>query len=141
MKISTLISGRPELLRQAHLANLALAHETLRNFARRIERARLTGRVVLQPTDPDSGRYCATLTALDGRQSVIEEHFTDEDFLELADVLGFALGQVTGDPRDISFRLEKFTASFLAPLRAELEKAGVAIDEHTLPSDPDRPDL
>ena len=39
MKLSTLISSREDLLRRAHLANLALAHETLRRFARRIARA------------------------------------------------------------------------------------------------------
>jgi hypothetical protein len=132
MKLSTLISVRTALLRRAHLANLALAYETLRGFARRIERARLTGRVVLQPAAPEAGRFCATLTAIEGSQSVLEEHFSDEDLMELGDVLGFTLGERSGAPREIAFRLENFAESFLAPLRAELVEAGVAIDAHPL---------
>jgi len=33
MHLHTLLSGRPDILRQAHLANLALAYATLREFA------------------------------------------------------------------------------------------------------------
>ena len=129
MKLSTLISGRTELLRQAHLANLALAHETLLGFARRIERARLAGRVLLLPAAPEADRFCVTLTAIDGNQSVIEEHFADEELMELADVLAFTLDRRAGEPREIAFRLEQFAESFLAPLRAELVQAGVALDD------------
>jgi hypothetical protein len=128
MKLSTLISSRADLLRQAHLANLALAHETLGGFARRIAAANLRGPLVLQPAAPEEGRFCATLTALAGSQSVVEEHFTEEDLMDLADFLCLALGRAAGDPRDISFRGEKFTEAFLRPLRAELLAAGVALE-------------
>ena len=128
MKLSTLISSREELLRRAHLANLALAHETLRNFARRIATANLRGQLVLQPAAPAEGRYCAILTALEGSQAVVEEHFTEEDLMDLADFLCLALGRAAGDPRDIAFRGERFVESFLRPLRAELEAAGVALE-------------
>jgi hypothetical protein len=129
MKLSTLISSREELLRRAHLANLALAHETLRGFARRIAAAGLRGELVLQPAAPEEGRYCATLTAFASSQSVVEEHFTEEDLMDLADFLCLALGRTAGDPRDIAFRGERFVETFLHPLRAELEAAGVALDE------------
>ncbi len=61
MKLSQLVSLRPSLLRQARLANLAYAHETLRAFAARIARAGLRGTVCLKPVDPDAERFCAAL--------------------------------------------------------------------------------
>ncbi len=127
-KLSTLLSQRPDLLRQARLANLAFAYETLAACAERIARARLTGRVTLTPADPEAGRYCATLVTHEGSQSVIEEHFTDEGLLELADTVALVRDQPAGE---ISFSIEAFAEIFLAPLRSKLEHEGVAIDAAT----------
>jgi hypothetical protein len=125
-KLSTLLARRQALLRQARLASLAFAYTTLHDFARRIARAQLSGSVTLRHAAPHADRYWATLTALDGNQSVIEEHFTDEDLMDLADVLGFATGN---DAVEISFRLEELADTFLVPLRAELESEGIVIDQ------------
>ena len=123
--LSTLLALRPALLRQARLTNLAFAYETLAACAQRIARARLTGRVTLNSTDPTAGRYCATLVALDGSQAVIDEHLTDEALLDLADVIALARGHPTAE---VTFPIEELADIFLAPLRAELEREGIAID-------------
>ncbi len=124
-KLSTLLAQRPDLLRQARLANLAFAYETLAACATRIARARLTGRVTLTPAAPDVERYCATLVAHAGSQSVLEEHFTDESILELADTIALVRDQPAGE---VSFQIEAFAEVFLTPLRSELAREGVAID-------------
>lgn len=126
MKLSTLLSQRPALLRQARLANLACAYQTLAKFAARIARAQLRGAVLLKSAAPDQERYCATLTALECSQSVLDEHFTDEDLMEFADVVAFLRGNPAADD---AFRLEDVAEKLIAPLRAELKRAGVAIDE------------
>lgn len=129
MKLSHLLSQRPDLLKQVRLANLAFAYQTLTDFAARVARANLRGRVVLQPVDPAVERYCPSLTALQGNQSVIEEHFSDEDLLLLADVVGFA----TGHPGfEITFQLDELD-EFVAPLRAELLRSGVTLDTMRTP--------
>ena len=128
-KLSTLLTQRAALLQQARLANLAFSYHTLSEFAERIARAQLRGIVSLKHLAPDDGRYWPSLTALEGSQSVIEEHFTDEDIMELADVIGFTMGQ---DALDLTFRLEEFGETFGVPLRAELEREGVAIDGATV---------
>jgi hypothetical protein len=126
MKLSTLLTQRHTLVRQARLANLAFAYETLATFVARIVRARLQGTVVLKSPAPELEQFCATLTALHGSQAVLEEHFTDEDLLELADVISFLAGTPVADE---TFRLEDVAEKFLAPLRAVLEREGIAIDE------------
>jgi hypothetical protein len=124
MKLSKLLSQRPDLLRQVRLANLAFAYQTLGDFARRVERGALHGAVNLKPADPSSDRYCATLTALECNQSLIEEHFTEDDLMLLADVVAFA----TGHPGfEVTFHLDDLEEDFIAPLRAELERAGVEV--------------
>ncbi len=130
MKLSILLNRRPALLQQARLANLAFAYAKLDDFAGRVARARLTGEACLKPAAPDAGQFCAALVAINGRQSVIEEHFSDEDLMDLADVLAFVAG--TGDA-EFSFRLEELAEKFLAPLRDELDRAGVEFDR-PLPS-------
>lgn len=125
MKLSQLLNARQVLLRQAGLANLAFAYDLLSGVATRLHRARLTGRVRLQSAEPDADRYWSTLTALDGRQSVIEEHFTDEDLNDLADAIAFATNR---DALDLTFDLEDFASDFVAPLRAALEQAGITLD-------------
>jgi hypothetical protein len=124
-KLSTLLNRREALLLQARLANLAFAYKTLSDFAERIARARLTGRVTLQHASADVERYWASLTAIDGNQSVIEEHFSDADIMDLADVIAFT---TRSDELDLTFRLEDAAETFLVPMRAELSRAGIAID-------------
>lgn len=124
-QLSTLLTRRGALLQQARLANLAFAYETLGDFARRIARAQLRGAVALKSIAPEEGRFYPSLSALEGSQSVIEEHFSDEDLLELADVIEFATGT---NQVDFMFRLEDLADEFIAPLRAELEREGVIID-------------
>ena len=124
-KLSTLLLQRRALLHRARLANLAFAYVTLQRFLARIENARLRGRVTLRHAAPHADRYWASLTALDLSQAVIEEHFSDEDLMDLADVLSFATGN---EALDITFELEELAELFIAPLRIELEREGVAID-------------
>jgi hypothetical protein len=125
-KLSTLLTQRQALLRQARLANLAFAYTTLMEFAHRIARAQLSGRVTLKPAAPAAERYWASLTALDGNQSVIEEHFADEDLMDLADVLAFVTGN---DSLEVTFRLQDLAEEYLLPLRVELERNGIVIDK------------
>lgn len=128
MQLHTLLSGRPDILRQAHLSNLALAYATLRDFAQRLARARLAGGAVLHPPQPDEDRPWATLTALDCSQSIVEEHFTDQDLMDLSDVLQFTLAQPAGTPpAELTFRFEEFAARFVEPVRADLLRAGVKL--------------
>jgi hypothetical protein len=127
-KLSTLLSRRRDLLRRARLANLAFAFVTLQKFALRITRAELDGRVTLAHAAPDAERYWASLTALEMNQSVIEEHFTDEDVMELADVVAFVTGN---EALDITFDLEDLEELFIRPLRDELDREGVVIDQPT----------
>lgn len=132
MKLSSLLAQRQALLRQTRLANLAFAYDRLGDFARRIACARLRGEVRLQQAAPGADRYWASLTALEGNQSVIEEHFTDDDLMDLGDVIAYA----TGDNEiDLAFRIEELADRFLAPLRGQLEQAGVAIDREVTPVD------
>ena len=127
-KLSTLLSRRPALLQQARLANLAFAFATLHEFSERISRAQLSGRVRLAHAEPAAERYWVALIALENSQAVIEEHFTDRDLMELADVIGFATGN---SALDITFELQDFEAQFLKPLREELEREGIVIDRPT----------
>jgi hypothetical protein len=131
-RLSTLLTQRADLLRQARLANLALAYATLEKFATRIRQARLRGGVTLVPPRPEEEQYLATLTALAGAQSVIEEHFVDEDLLELADLLVFVTGR---DEPEWTFPIEEMGERFLVPLRAELEREGIEIDRADAASD------
>lgn len=122
MNFHQLLHQRDALLRQARLANTAYAYRRLGEFAGRMTRAQLHGAVRLDPGDPAGERPWPGLTALDGSQAVLEEHFLDEDILELADILGF-LGQDTGS--GVTFRLEELEGRFLPGLRRELVLAGV----------------
>lgn len=135
MNLSQLLAQRDALLQQAHLANLAYAHSQLADFAGRIARARLTGRVTLRHPLPDQENYCATLTALEGNQSVLEEHFTDLDVTDLADVLAFLCGQ---GQLELTFRIQELAAKFLVPLRLEIERLGISLDPLKPASTPPR---
>lgn len=131
-KLSTLLTQREALLRQTRLANLAYAYQVLRDFAARVARSQLSGRVTLAQVAPEAGRFCATLTAHEASQSVIEEHFTDEDISSLADVVGFLLGH---DAFEVAFSLENIGEQFLFPLRTELSREGIVFDATGIKSD------
>ena len=127
-KLSTLLTRRATLLQQARMANVAFAFATLQKFAERIARAQLSGRVRLTHAEPRAERYWVALIALELSQAVIEEHFTDRDLMEMADVIAFATGT---DALDITFELQDFDGQFLKPLREELEREGIVIDRPT----------
>ncbi|MBL9201248.1 MAG: hypothetical protein JNL39_12120 [Opitutaceae bacterium] len=123
--LSLLLAQRPALLRQVRLAHTAFAHATLATWVARITRARLNGPVTLRSADPGEERFCATIIARDGRQSIIEEHFTEEDVRDLAEAMAFV---TCSDELDLTFELEDLETRFLGPVRAELERAGITID-------------
>lgn len=125
MKLSQLLQARQGLIRRAGLANLAFAYQLLNEFADRIARARLVGSVNLKSADAEAERTWASLTALEGSQSVIEEHFTDEDVMDFSDAVVYVTG---GDEVDLTFRLEDLTENFIVPLRDVLEREGVEVD-------------
>lgn len=125
MKLSTLLSIHQRLLQHARLANMACAYATLRHFALRVRHVRLRGLVRLSQPDATCDRNWAVLTALEGAQSQLEEMFTDEDLMDLADSVAFARG-IAG--LTIRFRIEEMEAEFVVPLEAALRRAGVALD-------------
>jgi len=126
MKLSQLLATRKTIIRQANLANLAYAYMTLTRLATRVAAARLHGLVHLRQAGGDQEEpHWASLTALEGNQSVIEEHFDDDDLMALADAIVFAVGH---EFPEIEFNLEELSGKYVAPLRHALEKAGVAID-------------
>lgn len=123
MNFHQLLQQREQLQRQARLANVAFAHERLSRLVHRIDRARLRGPVVLRTSDPDAGRPWPMVWAQLGSQAVIEEHFTDEDIVELADLLVFAGAEFVAG--ELAFPLEDLGERFLPPLERELLRAGV----------------
>lgn len=126
MKLSLILTQRPALLQQVRLANLAFAYAKLSETAARIARARLRGSINLRRIAPDDAESGWTpLTALEGNQSVIEEHFTDEDLVDIADAIAFITGV---SQLDLTFRIEELAENFVAPLRRELEQAGITFD-------------
>jgi hypothetical protein len=125
MKLSKLLNARDMLLRQANLANLAFAYQTLAKFGERIEGARLQGRVNLKTANPAEERYWPSLTAIELNQSLIEEHFTEEDLVDFADAIAYATGR---EHFDLTFFIESFSDHFLAPLRNALEQSGIEVD-------------
>ncbi|MBE2212760.1 MAG: hypothetical protein IAE82_02740 [Opitutaceae bacterium] len=133
MKLTALLAQRQALLRQAHLANLAFAYDRLGDFVVRIARAGLRGPVLLKRADPEHGRDWPVLIPLYGHQSVIDEHFTDEDIIDLADVVGYALDAI--EP-EIVFDLSELETLFRRPVRLALEEAGIGVDERSLPPSP-----
>jgi len=127
MKLSKLLHQREALLRQTRLANLAYAYRRLGEFAGRITRAGLHGKVCLSPADPTTERFWPVLHAVEQNQSVIDEHFTDEDILELEELLFFVTGQ---DSADTVFQLETIEARFMRPLRRQLLRAGISFEQN-----------
>lgn len=127
MTIHHLLQQRADLLRQARLANAAHAFARLGAFARCAARARLRGAVAVRPADLAADRPWAELTALEGAQSVLEEHFLDSELAELAEVLAFVREEAGG--AEFTFRWEDLAQRFRPALRRELERAGVAVEE------------
>ncbi len=125
MKISKLIATHHAIIKQARLASLAEAFVTLRRCAERVGRARLCGLVNLRQPDAEEGRLWATLTALEGRQSLLDEHFCDEELMEFADAVAFVRGV---NRLDIVFKIEALREEFVEPLEEELKRAGVEFD-------------
>ena len=126
MKLSQLLATRKTIIRQANLANLAYAYATLTRLAMRVTAARLHGLVQLrQAGGGQEEPHWASLLALEGNQSVLEEYFDDDDLMALADAIVFAIGH---EFAEIEFKLEDLPGKYVAPLRHALEKAGVAID-------------
>lgn len=136
LKLSQLLNARQHLQRCARLANLAFAFQWLNDCASRLERAQLTGLVNLKSAESNDEACWASLTALEGNQSLIEEHFTDEDVMDLADTIGYILDCET---LDVTFRIEEFAAVFVAPLRVVLEDAGVTFESETCALEHDIP--
>lgn len=125
MKISKLIATHASIIEQARLANLAQAYVTLRRCAERAQQARLSGLVNLRQPEAEEGRLWATLTALEGNQSVLEEHFCEEELMEFADAVAFVRNTVN---LNLTFRIESLGAGFVTPLATELKRAGVVFD-------------
>ena len=125
MKISFLLAQRRALQEQARLSNLAFALERMSDYIGRIERAQLRGRVHLLQAEPAEERYENSLTALQGQQSVLEEHFTDRDIDDFVDAVAFATNERFVDQ---IFDLRDVEPRFLTPLRRRLEDQGIDID-------------
>lgn len=125
MTLSQLIASRQLINRQANLANLAYAYLTVKRFADRAQRAGLRGRVCLRPANLTAEHYWASLSAVDGAQSVVEEHFSEEDVMDLADAVAYA---IEGDYHEIVFPLERMHARLVVPLQLLLAQAGITID-------------
>lgn len=125
MNFQQLLHNRDTLMRQSRLANVAFAWHRLAVLGDRITLAGLRGRVRLRVADAPNDAPWPVLVALDASQAVLEEHFTDEDVEELADLLAFA----GADPVDgvHAFRIEEVAMRFGQPLRRELERAGVQV--------------
>jgi hypothetical protein len=122
MNFQQLLQQRDALLRQARLANVAYAYTRLGELGTRIARARLQGLVALCPGDAAGEQSWPGLTALEGSQAVLDEHFLDEEVLELADILGFIGVEIS--PEGYRFRLEELAGRFRPVLRRELKAAG-----------------
>jgi hypothetical protein len=126
MKLSALLASRSTILRQAALAHTAAAWLTLHYTSMRIAAAGLRGAVRLLQADPAEDELpWATLTSDEIRSSVLAEHFTDDDLLELAEAVAHA---TDADHADVAFRIETLGELYATPLLETLKKAGVTVD-------------
>lgn len=97
------------------VAKLAYAYQQMGKFAGRIAGAGLCGEVVLRGPDPEAQQPLAVLQARGFSQSVIEEHFLDEEITELHAVLSYVHpAEVVFEMR---FRLEDIGAVYLPAFR------------------------
>jgi hypothetical protein len=137
MNFRQLLQQRDALLRQARLANVACAYEWFGVYAARVARARLHGLVTLHPANPEDAQPWPRFAAMDGSQAVLEEHFLDEEVVELTDILGFLGEDIPTE--GYLFRLEELAERFLPQLREELAAAGIALSGEADPvEDPNR---
>jgi hypothetical protein len=127
MNFQHLLHQRDAVLRQARLANAAYACQRLGEFAHRIARARLRGAVVLHAGDPEGEQPWPGLSVLEGSQAVLEEHFLDEELVELTDILGFLGEDIRAE--GLTLRLEELAERYLPRLRHELESAGIEVPD------------
>lgn len=127
MNIRHLLQQRSQLLRQTRLANVAYAYARLEDFGARIARAGLRGTATLHPADPSVDRLLPELASSEIPESCLEEHFLDEDLAELADLLAFVCED--RQPTAHTFRVERLAEQLRPGLRAELEAAGVRVEE------------
>jgi hypothetical protein len=124
MDLLTLLASRDRLLEQARLANTAYAYVTIKRCSALARRARLSGLVRLQQPDPEEDRYWAELSSVFGNQSVLEEHFSEDDVTELADAVAFATGET---PLDVTFEIGELEQRYAETLAQELQKSGVNV--------------
>ena len=108
---------------------MAYAYSTLSSFEKVIRRGRLTGLVRLQQPDQQEARYLSSLTALEGSQAVLDEHFSEEDVSAMADAIAFASPGIGG--LDVTFFLQHLESEYISPLAAALERAGVGLERAT----------
>lgn len=125
MNFAQLLHQREQLLREARLANLAFAHQRLSAFAERIDRAQLRGLVTVEEPDPAAECFWPTLLALEGSQAVLDEHFLDEEVLELAEILAFLRAE--GEEVASTFRIEELPQLYLPAIERALEGGGVKL--------------
>jgi len=131
MKLSALLASRPTILRQAALAHIAAAWLTLHHASARIAAAGLHGTVRLTQSDPEADEApWAALTSEEIRPSVLEEHFNEDDLIELADAIGYA---TDSDRIDATFPIEAIGDIYETPLLRTLKKSGVTLDLDRLP--------
>ncbi len=127
MKFDDLLNYRDELVRHARLANVAYAYQWLTDFSARVAQSGLRGEVMLRAADAEGNPRKPRLHAVDFNQSVVQEHFLDEEIAELSDVLAFAHnGSLIVE---LKFRIEEVAARFLPALRRELEESEVFPEE------------
>lgn len=123
IKLTQLLQARDSLVRRATLANMSFVFRLVSDFTHRVERARLRGLVCVKSPEA-SGENWASLTALEGSQSQLDEHFSEEDVMDLADAVRF----VSGGETSVTFRIENIGRQFLSPLRNTLQSSGIEID-------------
>ena len=115
MKFDDLLNHHKELLQAARIAHLAYAYHQVGTFAGRIASTGLRGEVVLLGPDPKEKRPLAILHAVGFNQSVIEEHFLQDEIIELHAVLAYV--HEAKAIIEMRFRLEDFGAVYLPALR------------------------
>lgn len=126
MKLSALLASRSTILRQAALAHTAAAWLTLQHASLRIAAAGLHGTVRLRQADPaEDDAPWATLTSDVIRPSVLAEHFTDDDILELAEAVAYVSD---ADFADVEFPIESIGETYATPLLRSLKESGVTLD-------------
>ena len=133
MNLQNLLRNRAALLRHARLANLAFAHEQLREFARQLQRAGVYGPVTILHADLRRSRLTPVLVASDASPAVVEEHFLEETIAQVAD----ALRLLTQDGFHVRpvFTADELQECLLPLVRHRLEREGVMFHPEAHPAD------